>query len=110
MHNETPNKRFEILDTVWEQIKHSGLKYTVILYNTYIEMCTENNFVLDCSNFLSLMKCEPNQDTYMLLLANVCEKGDLDQASALLTVMKNKKVPIDTKIFDCLVLGNTVNG
>lgn len=110
MPNQSPKKRIEILNMVYERIKNNELKCSVLFYNTYIELCTEYDFILNCSNFLSSMQCEPNPDTYTYLLANVCEKGDIEQASLLLNMMKDRNLPIDVNIFNLLMLGYSIHG
>lgn len=78
--------------------------------HTYIKICTENNVVLNCKEFLSQVKCEPNQKTYKLLLENVCEKADIIQALELFEVMKVKGISVNEEMFNNLVLAHTIQG
>lgn len=78
--------------------------------HTYIEVCTENAIVLNCKQFLSQLQLEPNQETYKLLLDNVCEKADIGQALELLEMMKVMNISINEEMFNNLVLAHTIQG
>ncbi|XP_018577646.1 leucine-rich PPR motif-containing protein, mitochondrial [Anoplophora glabripennis] len=85
-------------------------KLDLNISHTYIEICTENSVVLNCKEFLSQVKFEPNQKTYKLLLDNVCQKADIVQALELLETMKIKGISVNEEIFNDLVLAHTIQG
>jgi leucine-rich PPR motif-containing protein len=53
---------------------------------------------------------EPNETTYHLLLACVCEVGDIEQATEIVSVMKAKGFPASESVFTALVLGHARAG
>jgi pentatricopeptide repeat protein len=53
---------------------------------------------------------EPNEATYHLLLSCVCEAGDIEQATDIVSVMKNKGFPASESVFAALVLGHARAG
>jgi pentatricopeptide repeat protein len=53
---------------------------------------------------------EPNEATYHLLLACVCEVGDIEQATEIVFMMKTKGFPASESVFAALVLGHARAG
>ena len=53
---------------------------------------------------------EPNEATYHLLLACVCESGDIKQATEIVSMMKTKGFPASEPVFTALVLGHARAG
>ena len=53
---------------------------------------------------------EPNETTYHLLLACICESGDIKQATEIVSVMKTKGFPASEPVFTAVVLGYTRAG
>lgn len=99
-----------MLETVWKQLQSTNCKFNSAVYHTYVQVCTENRIVLNCSDFLASMKCKPDESTYKLLLQNVCENGDLEQAFGVLNLMKENMFALDEQVFNELVLVHTING
>ncbi|GJQ88511.1 hypothetical protein Trydic_g15429 [Trypoxylus dichotomus] len=77
-------------------------------YNTYIKICTENECIIDTTQFLSMMKSKPTEETYKLLLENVCEKGDMNQAYDILSKMKEANFVADERVFNAIIFGHTL--
>ncbi|KRT83860.1 hypothetical protein AMK59_4441 [Oryctes borbonicus] len=77
-------------------------------YNTYIKVCTENEYSLDAAKFLSLMKCKPTEETLKLLLENVCEKGDVNRAYEILSKIKELNFTADERVFNAILLSHTI--
>lgn len=105
---EAPNNRIAMLNNLWSLLQNNKYEFDVKHYNVFIEVYTENRILVNSKNFLENMQCQPNDDTYKLLLRNVCEKGDFDQMLFLLNIIKEKEYTIDENTFNCLVLGHTV--
>lgn len=105
---ETPSTRTATLNTLWNMLETNKYQFNKEHYDVYIQTCTENRTGIDCDNFLAKMQCEPSHETYKLLLQNVCEKGDLDRAFFLLSLMKEKGYSVDEDTFSCLVLGHSI--
>lgn len=106
---EPPSSRITMLNKLWGLLEANKFQFDVELYNVYIAVYTENRIHIDCDSFLAKMQCVPNHQAYKLLLQNVCERGDLDQAFFLLSLMKEKGFTVDEETFNCLVLGHTVH-
>lgn len=76
----------------------------------YISICTENEVVIDSGKFLQMMQCLPIEATYNLLLQNVCEAGDVNQAHKLLSAMKELNYIVNEKVFNAIILAHTISG
>lgn len=61
-------------------------------------------FIADMRNI------EPDEATYRLLLACVCEGGDIEQATEIVSAMKTKGFPVSESVFTALVLGHARAG
>jgi leucine-rich PPR motif-containing protein len=49
---------------------------------------------------------ELNDTAYHLLLACVCESGDIKQATEIVSMMKTKGFPVSEPVFNAVVLGH----
>ncbi|CAH0552880.1 unnamed protein product [Brassicogethes aeneus] len=85
-------------------------KLDINIYHKYLEICTENRSLVNPKQFLNNLRCEPNSETYKLLLRNVCEFGDLETSIIILETMKEKQIPIDEEVFANLVLVYILKG
>lgn len=65
---------------------------------------------LSYKNFLDHMSCEPNEETYHLLLKCVCEHGDINQAVDIVNIMKKKGLPANEPVFSALIYGYLKTG
>lgn len=111
--NFVPDSSRRLRDEVCQRIFIDLIKnnkLTLDTYHTYIKVCTENSVKLDIREFLSSLKDEPTQQTYKLLMKNVCEKGDIRQAIELLEIMKKNFINADEDIFNDLVLVHMITG
>lgn len=108
--DRTLQARTELCNNVWKKLEEYEISFSVEHYNTYLQICIENQVALDFEEFLSKMKCEPNKETYNLLLECACEVGDVQQAVKIITAMKHKEFPADERVFDALVLGHSIKG
>ncbi|XP_072390248.1 leucine-rich PPR motif-containing protein, mitochondrial [Diabrotica undecimpunctata] len=107
--NSSQQERNKLCQNIYGNLaKHN--KLDVDVYNTYIEICTQNRTLINFKQFLENLKCELHKRTYMLLFQNVCECGDISQAFLLLEMMKSENIPVDEEIFNNLVLVHTLNG
>lgn len=79
-------------------------KVNVNIVHAYITVCIENNVKLNIQEVLRNIKCEKTNETYKLLLKNVCERGNLEEALQILDIMKLESVPLDEFVFNNLVL------
>lgn len=80
------------------------------IYNCYIKICNENNVYIHYNDFLSTLKCQPDQETYKLLIENVCQLGKATDAFVILEIMKNQNHPIDIEVFNNLAMANSIQG
>lgn len=89
-------------------IDHDKVNFNIV--HAYINVCTENNVRLNIQEVLQNIKCKITKETYKLLLKNVCERGDIDQALQILDMMKLESVPLDEFIFNNLVMAHSASG
>ncbi|XP_066150797.1 leucine-rich PPR motif-containing protein, mitochondrial isoform X2 [Euwallacea fornicatus] len=61
-------------------------------------------------NLDQLFEGKLNEDTYSLLLENVCHQGRIEEALGILESMKNKGFALDSFSISSLVLVHTING
>ena len=52
----------------------------------------------------------PNRITYQRLIQKYCKSGDIDGASKILELMKEKQMPINEPVFNSLILGQMEAG
>lgn len=106
---QSPHQKSAALHKLWKLLEKNGFQFSIEHYKIYIQVCTENAVIIECNEFLSTMKCEAHLDIYKLLLQNVCEKGDLEQAFFLLSLMKDKRHAVDEETFSYLMLAESIN-
>lgn len=99
-----------LFSQIWQHLEKISFNFKPKHYNILIQICTENFIPINYSQFLTTMKCEPDNETYKCLLENACEKGDVQQAFSVLSIMKDENITIDEEIFNLLVLGHTIHG
>lgn len=89
----------------------SGVKLTVEYYNALLSCYVENGHAISAVKFIADMhNVEPNEATYHLLLSCVCERGDIEQATEIVSLMKTKGFPASESMFTALVLGHARAG
>ncbi|KAF2901912.1 hypothetical protein ILUMI_04268 [Ignelater luminosus] len=108
--DQTLQARAELCNKVWTKLEEYEISMNLEHYNTYLQVCIENQVALDFEEFLSKMKCKPNKETYNLLLECACEVGDVQQAVKIVAAMKSIEFPADERMFDALVLGHSIKG
>lgn len=109
LEKENPNFRAKLCENIWEDAKMNVDKLQLAHHHAYIQICTENEVLLNGVHILKTIDYEPTVETYRLIIDNNCTLGNVDGAYDLLTDMKYKKYAIDKNIFDSLVLGHTLN-
>lgn len=85
-------------------------KFSLEIYHTYIQICTENNVELDHLQFLQQMLSPATEQTYKLLMKNACENGDISKAITLLNTMKDKEISLGEEDFNSLVQAHSIVG
>jgi leucine-rich PPR motif-containing protein len=89
----------------------SGVKLTVEHYNALLSCYVENGHAISAMKFIADMhNIEPNEATYHLLLTCVCEGGDIEQATEIISMMKDKGLAASESVFTALVLGHARAG
>lgn len=109
LSKEHPHFRAKLCENLWTNAKKSVDKLTLDQHHMYIQICTENEVLLNGMTFLETLAYEPSIETYRLLIENNSALGNVDGAFELVADMKYKKCAIDKNIFDSLVLGHTLN-
>ncbi|XP_066248718.1 leucine-rich PPR motif-containing protein, mitochondrial isoform X2 [Euwallacea similis] len=99
-------QRNEVCQDIFQQLQKANNINADIL-NRYIKTCTENNVFAFNEQ---LFEGELNENTYSLLLENVCHLGKIEQALGILESMKNKDFALDSSNISSLVLVHTING
>lgn len=79
------------------------------ILHQYINICTENGVKVQKAT-LNNVHVEFNDETYKLLLKNMCEIGDIKEVLLVLDIMKQLAIPIDENVFNNLVLAHTISG
>lgn len=100
------DQRNEICQDLFKQLQVCN-KLNANILNSYIKTCTENNV---CVYHPDLLKSELEPDTYKLLLENVCEQGEIENAFVVLEAMKRRNITLDSDCISSLILGHTING
>lgn len=107
--NASRGLRNELCQKIYKGLlEHNKLNLNIL--HTYIKVCTENGFKLDIHEVLSHIKDKQIEETYKLLLRNVCENGDLEEVIKILNEMKNASVPNDEYVFNNLILAHSITG
>nr|CAD7435269.1 unnamed protein product [Timema monikensis] len=93
-----PSDRLNLVHQVWETLEKLGES-----------MFWSRPVSLD--QFLSnMVGAQPNEETYHLLLKCVCEVGDIETATKVISVMKEKGFPASEPVFNTLILGHARSG
>ncbi|KAL3279388.1 hypothetical protein HHI36_016898 [Cryptolaemus montrouzieri] len=106
---ETQKTKHILCQNVFQTFQ-SQSKFSEKVYQTYVNVCTENRHLLDIETLLSSLPKNVSLDTIKLMLRNVCEGGDTEKAQTVLLHMKNKGCPVDEEVFNDLILCHTING
>ncbi|CAH1173550.1 unnamed protein product [Phaedon cochleariae] len=81
-------------------------KLNTDIYQTYINVCTDNRVPINTKELLNDVKCKPDQQLYKCLLENLCQNGNIEEAYNLLELMKNEGFFADEDIFNSLALAH----
>ncbi|CDW54747.1 PPR 3 and PPR domain containing protein [Trichuris trichiura] len=122
-----PSERMKLLQKVWDILPSHGIlaflmfitpsfhlvvcqgvEYNLDDYNARLVVAKENGVKISSDQFLSEMAkagIEPSQTTYELLIAHCCQDGDIKEATRLLELLKEKKMPINERVFASLING-----
>ncbi|KFD66720.1 hypothetical protein M514_06821 [Trichuris suis] len=103
-----PSERVKLLQKVWDVLPSHGVEYNLDDYNARLVVAKENGVKISCEQFLSEMTkagIVPSQSTYELLIAHCCHDGDIKEATRLLELLKEKKMPINERVFASLING-----
>lgn len=95
-------------ETYRNLLKHDKVNLEIL--HIYINICTENSIELNVKEVLESIKFKITADTYKILLKNVCEKGNVTEASIILELMKKESITIDEFVFNNLVLAHSISG
>uniref|UniRef100_A0A1Y1KWA2 Pentacotripeptide-repeat region of PRORP domain-containing protein n=6 Tax=Photinus pyralis TaxID=7054 RepID=A0A1Y1KWA2_PHOPY len=107
--DHTPKARQLLCVAIFAKLKSLNL-VDVQHYNTYLQVSIENKMRINYTEFLEQMSCEPNEQTFRLLLKAVCEVGDIQQAFKIVTAMKENKFLANEELFNVLVLAHAIRG
>lgn len=102
--DELPSTRISLAQQAWATLLSKKVTLTVDYYNTLLQCHVENQIAVSHKDFLAKMKCEPNEQTYDLLLKCACENGDIEQALDIINIMKEKGLAANEPVFSSLIL------
>ncbi|XP_017775589.1 PREDICTED: leucine-rich PPR motif-containing protein, mitochondrial isoform X2 [Nicrophorus vespilloides] len=105
-YNESLSERINKLQRVWRTLNTSELE----LCKAYLKVSMENEMSVDHKEFLTSLKCKPDEEILVLLLEAVCMKGDVQSAVDVLAEMKLAGVAVDERIFNALLLAHIIKG
>lgn len=104
--DELPPTRISLAQQVWQTFINKNIEINVQHYNALLQSYIENRMSLSFKDFLAKMNCEPNEQTYDLLLECVCENGDISQAVEVVNIMKEKGLSVNEPVFSSLIIGH----
>ncbi|KAF2352884.1 Pentatricopeptide repeat [Trinorchestia longiramus] len=113
MPEELPSARTELAHSLWQIFENRGLPLDLSHYNALLRIYIENEHGFSPSEFLERLKCkhiEPNRVTYQRLIMRYAQLGDIEGATSILEVMKERNLPINDNIFHALILGHSRAG
>ncbi|KAF6210429.1 hypothetical protein GE061_013535 [Apolygus lucorum] len=108
---ESPESRSALVGEVWSTFEKLGVPLDISHYNALLSVYLENEFSFSPSDFRAQLEAkglEPNRVTYQRLVASCCNSGDIDGATEILQVMKDKQIPINEGIFNSLITGHSL--
>lgn len=88
----------------------SGVQLDISHYNALLSVYIENQYEFSPIEFLKKLEAkgiEPNRVTYQRLVTACCHKGDVEAATDILQIMKEKGLPINEAIFNSLIIGHS---
>ena len=115
MSNE---ERLHVADTVWSSLVREKKEGNVELFNTLLKSYVYNGnaafepyqFYL---NFLKSIRSPgptSNTKTFYYILLAYCQRGDIENALKILSLLKEKELPVTEEYFNALILGNGRSG
>nr|CAD7571092.1 unnamed protein product [Timema californicum] len=106
-----PSDRLDLVHQVWETLEKLGVNFSIAHYNALLRCYAENSCPVSLDQFLSnMVGVQPNEETYHLLLKCVCEVGDIEAATKVISIMKEKGFPASEPVFNTLILGHARTG
>uniref|UniRef100_A0A0K8SN95 Leucine-rich PPR motif-containing protein, mitochondrial n=1 Tax=Lygus hesperus TaxID=30085 RepID=A0A0K8SN95_LYGHE len=108
---ESPESRSALVSEVWNTFEKLGVPLDISHYNALLSVYLENDFSCSPKDFLAKLEAkglEPNRVTYQRLVASCCNSGDIEGATEILQVMKDKQIPINEGIFNSLITGHSL--
>lgn len=93
-----------LAEKAWQILLKKKVNLTVEHYNSLLRCYIENRKIFSHKEFLASMICEPNHQTFNLLLESISENGDMEQAVNIVNIMKDKGIGVNETVFTSLIL------
>lgn len=104
-----PEQKTKICEEILMKLNNNqNIEITKEHYETYLEICLENEIKLDALEFISNIKCKPDNNIYKLLIDILALHGETETISVLLNKMKSEGFTADARIFNALVLAHSI--
>lgn len=104
MPDELPSSRIALAEKALQLLLKKKVNLTVEHYNSLLRCYIENRKIISHKDFVASMICEPNDQTFNLLLESISENGDTQQAIDIVNVMKDKGMTVNEPVFTSLIL------
>ncbi|XP_065221007.1 leucine-rich PPR motif-containing protein, mitochondrial-like [Planococcus citri] len=107
---ESPEKRTELVQEVWNTLEKLGIDLDISHYNALLRVYLENEYQWVPSEILAELEqkgLEPNKVTYTRLISRYCQLADIEGATRILQFMREKDMSINEVVFNALILGHS---
>lgn len=107
---EMPEVRTKLVGEIWKTLKAINVPMDISHYNALLRVYLENEYNFSPTDFLADLESEsvePNRVTYQRLIARYCQQGDIDGATKILEIMREKNLPVNEAVFNSLILGHS---
>lgn len=79
-------------------------------FNALLRVYLENGHNFSPIEFLTDLKekgVEPNRITYQRFIMHYCNRGDIEGATKILEIMREKEMPLTEGVFNALIIGHS---
>ncbi|CAD7086752.1 unnamed protein product [Hermetia illucens] len=103
-------EKINLFRKTWDQLK-KDIKLNRKHYLCALEVFRANKFPFaEYQMMLKDLALEMDQEMFEGLIGLACEHGDMDEATTILAIMKEKNYPITENVFNSLILGYSRSG
>lgn len=108
MVSTTEKARELLAGNLWTYIKEKQIPIDISHYNSLIRTLNENNTNFEPKTLLNEINkanLKPDRITYQRLIHQYCLQGNIQEATALLEVMKDSNMELNETVFASLIIG-----